>query len=157
ALEVLVTPRERKTVILEANIGISADGVWDKIEAAVRSALVAHLSFENRDLGQDVEPSELIRVMQQVNGVTCVDLDLLQGATAEDVAACFLQQGGSLVELVLLRTFPEVPLGRHQRHQLVAPVVADLDRTRADGGPRILPAQLVCAEPTIRETMNLRR
>ncbi len=54
-----------------------AQAVLAAVEAALRSAF----GFAARDLGQPVQPSEVIAIAQAVEGVVAVDLDALYGGT----------------------------------------------------------------------------
>jgi len=62
-----------------ANIKIAPDYLAEKVIAQVREILMESYSFESRDFGQSLSPSEIIAVMQSVEGVLAVDLDILDG------------------------------------------------------------------------------
>ncbi len=63
---------------LKANLLVKTGYLKDKVTAAVKNALIDHFSFEKRSFGQSVAASEVIALIQSVNGVEMVDLDLLQ-------------------------------------------------------------------------------
>ncbi|MEN6375928.1 MAG: putative baseplate assembly protein [Smithella sp.] len=63
---------------LKANLQVKAGYLKDKVTATVKNALLDHFSFEKRSFGQSVAASEVIALMQSVNGVEMVDLDLLK-------------------------------------------------------------------------------
>ena len=75
-MPVSVGTRSLKALILEADIVRHPDYRWDDLETRLRAALTTHFSFDERDLGQDVPLSEVISVMQQVEGVTYVDVNI---------------------------------------------------------------------------------
>ena len=57
---------------------LRADGyLKDKVYAAITSALLGKFSFDQRSFGQAVTASEVLAVMQAVEGVKAVDLDTL--------------------------------------------------------------------------------
>ena len=73
-----VKVRELMVLVVIANIRIHPDYLWDKVAADIRTALLDTFSFEKRDLGQDVFSSEIIATIQQIQGVSYVDVDLLE-------------------------------------------------------------------------------
>ena len=56
----------------------------EDMEAAVRAALTRTFSFKNRRFGQTVTSSEVISVIQNIAGVTAVDLNKLDFANAQN-------------------------------------------------------------------------
>jgi hypothetical protein len=75
----LVEPRELVMILISANISILPDYLWEAVVTKIRTKLVDTFSFEKRELGQDVVLSEVIRVIQSVDGVDYVDVDTLGG------------------------------------------------------------------------------
>lgn len=71
--------RELLMIVIEAGIAILADYQWESVVTEVRSALLDQFSFERRELGQDVLLSEVISVMQSVQGVAYVDVNSFGG------------------------------------------------------------------------------
>ncbi len=71
--------RELLMIVIEAGVAILPDYQWEIVVSEVRSALLDHFSFERRELGQDVILSEVISVMQSVQGVAYVDVDSFGG------------------------------------------------------------------------------
>jgi hypothetical protein len=71
--------RELLMIVIEAKVAILPDYQWESVVPEVRSALLEHFSFERRELGQDVMLSEVISVMQSVQGVAYVDVDAFGG------------------------------------------------------------------------------
>lgn len=63
-----------------ANVAVDGDHVGSIVMAAVKAALQSRFSFEARAFGQPVELSEVVAVMQRVEGVLYVDIDKLYRA-----------------------------------------------------------------------------
>ena len=76
---VLLQVRELLLLVLSANLRILPEYQWDPVVKAVRARLLDVLSFERRELGQDVLLSEIIATIQSVPGVAYVDVDVLGG------------------------------------------------------------------------------
>jgi hypothetical protein len=74
-----VETRELIFMVISARIRILPDYLWEPVVSAVRARLLDAFSFERRELAQDVALSEVISVIQSVNGVEYVDVDLLRG------------------------------------------------------------------------------
>jgi hypothetical protein len=64
---------------VNAKIKIDPAYLFDSVRQNVVTSLQKGFSFEERDFGQDVTPSEIITVIQDVEGVLFVDLELLNG------------------------------------------------------------------------------
>lgn len=62
---------------LTGSIHVQADYSRSSVLTAVKQTLATAFSFENRDFGQGVTLSEVLAVMQDVPGVTAVDIDTL--------------------------------------------------------------------------------
>ncbi|MEY2521176.1 MAG: hypothetical protein QOF24_2935 [Verrucomicrobiota bacterium] len=73
---------------VQAKLLVTRGYLTDKVRAAVSSAVLSAFSFRGRGFGQAVTKSELLAVMQGVEGVDAVDLDKLyfssKIATLED-------------------------------------------------------------------------
>ncbi len=63
-----------------ANVAVDRDHVGSIVMAAVKAALQSRFSFEAGTFGQPVELSEVVAVMQRVEGVLYVDVDKLYRA-----------------------------------------------------------------------------
>jgi predicted phage baseplate assembly protein len=79
-----VDPRELKLMVVSAGVRLMSDHQWDVVEPRIRSALLEEFAFERRELGQDVELSEVTSAIQRVPGVAYVDVDVF-GRVAEKV------------------------------------------------------------------------
>jgi predicted phage baseplate assembly protein len=86
-LPVQVELREMLSLVISANVRVLPDYAWEFVEPKIRTALLETFSFEQRELAQDVTKSEVISVMQGVDGVAYVDLDLLAAISESDVEA----------------------------------------------------------------------
>jgi len=67
----------QKLFNLEAKILVQNDREFEKVRPNVEEQLRNKFSFENRQFGQDVTLSEIMTVIQQVDGVVAVDIDKL--------------------------------------------------------------------------------
>jgi hypothetical protein len=68
---------EPLTFNVQAKLLVTHGYLADKVQAAVTSAVLAAFSFQRRAFGQAVTKSEVLSVMQGVEGVDAVDLDAL--------------------------------------------------------------------------------
>jgi hypothetical protein len=62
---------------LSAGISVSANYEFEIVKKKVVQSLVETFSFNVRDFGQDITPSEVIAVIQSIEGVNYTDLELL--------------------------------------------------------------------------------
>src|SRR6185503_1212339 len=76
---VQVELRELLLIVISANVRILPDYLWEAVAPKIRAQLLDTFSFERRQLAQDVVLSEIISVIQAVEGVAYVDVDLLRG------------------------------------------------------------------------------
>jgi hypothetical protein len=72
-----VSPHVPVTFTVSARVATDPDRVRDDVLAGVRQALVDAFSFDARAFGQGVTSSEVLAVMQHVEGVVAVDLETL--------------------------------------------------------------------------------
>jgi hypothetical protein len=87
AIAITISPFIPVWFKLEANLRIFPDRVADDVVAAVETRLRDGFSFARRSLGQAVARSEVIAVLQSVDGVDWVDLDALYRGTVPGNAA----------------------------------------------------------------------
>ncbi len=78
-LQIRVETRELLLLVISAKVRVKSDYLWDKVEPLIKAELLDTFSFERRDLGQDVLPSEVIGAIQGVKGVDYVDVDVIAG------------------------------------------------------------------------------
>ncbi len=128
-----VAPRAFLFLVLAANISITSGSSWDDVSAAIRQRLIDRFGFDARSFGQDVVPSEVISVIQGVDGVASVELTFLdavpESATPADLAA---------VAMAGVR--------RRIRARLAH---------RSPRGDRIIPARLIILKPDLAGTLLL--
>lgn len=72
---VLINSFEEKLFNVKATIKLDPDYLLDEVVIQIKEALIATYNFESRGFGQDVTPSELIAIIQSVEGVVAVDLN----------------------------------------------------------------------------------
>jgi hypothetical protein len=124
---------DRVLLVVSASVDLAPDAAWETVEPAIRAALTATFGFDARDLGQPAYKGEAIAAIAGIAGVVDVTLDLFAGISA-----------ATLGQLTALAQQPVV-------NDVVAPLPA-----RSSGG-RIIPAQLVALDPTVRDTVLLRK
>jgi hypothetical protein len=135
-----LTVRELLLIVMSAGVAIDPDYEWDKVEAAIRAALLTAFSFDNRDLGQDVMLSEVIRTIQNMPGVVYVRIDKF-GAISLDLAGSDPKTlPAKIVEAI---TKLDRPPGR-----------LPVNPARIDG-TTIRPAQIAYISPDLPETVLL--
>ena len=81
---VIVEVCEPLLIMLEAAVHLTPGYLWEKVEPAVRGALLERYKFEHRQLGQDVVAGDVLSTIQGVRGVDYVDLDNLALLTEAD-------------------------------------------------------------------------
>ena len=79
ALPVQVDLRELVVLVVSAKVALKPDYLWDPVALAVRTAILDRFGFEKRSFGQPALLSELIAVMQNVEGVAFLDVDAFGG------------------------------------------------------------------------------
>ena len=67
----------KKTFSLTAKIKVSKDMLSDKVLMSVKNMILDTFSFEKRQFGQPVTLSEVVTLIQNIQGVIFVDLDEL--------------------------------------------------------------------------------
>jgi predicted phage baseplate assembly protein len=95
-------------VVITATVHVKADHVSSRLADATRDALLAALSFESLRFGQPLHLSEIYAVLQQVDGVSFVDIDFFH---FKDQSAGFLAARGATIDSVQrsLRIFTARP------------------------------------------------
>ncbi|HEV8580967.1 MAG TPA: putative baseplate assembly protein [Thermoanaerobaculia bacterium] len=73
---VAVAVRQRFFLVVEAEVRVLPDYLWDKVEPQIRAAMAEAFGFARRDLGQDARLSEVYRAIQGVPGVDYVDVNV---------------------------------------------------------------------------------
>jgi len=117
----------RVPIVVTASVRVEATRVARTVADAARAALLDALSFDTLRFGQPVAISEIYRVLQQVPGVTSVDVDLFQ---FKDQTPAFLVSRGATSD----------PLQRTLR----------IFAARPDpSSPAVLPAELAVVESAV--------
>jgi len=133
-----VEVRELMLLVISARVRILPDYQWEKVEPKIRTALLDALSFERRELGQDVSLSEVISTIQSVRGVAYVDVDILdkvpETITPDDLKN--LANDLTLNPRILVN-------------------MARIDPAAPDPAKRIQPAQLAYLSPDVPDTLIL--
>ncbi len=132
--------RRLRLLVMAANVRVDPDHRWEVVAPAVRTALLDRLGFARRELGQDVTRSEVLSTIQAVDGVTYVDLDVLDTVDEEQVRR-ELSAGGSGTFAAHLGLHPRLraSLATHARHPV----------------PHIVPAELIYLTSAVPETLIL--
>lgn len=73
---------------LNADVQYNPRYSQEAVKQAIKSALVEAFAFERREFGQGVSASEVITVIQQVEGVIAVDLNTLAKVAPNSITAC---------------------------------------------------------------------
>ncbi|MGC2108261.1 MAG: putative baseplate assembly protein [Candidatus Korobacteraceae bacterium] len=134
--------RTVRLLVIIAGVQIDPDYEWEIVEANMRAALLDTFSFDNRDLGQSAFLSEAIGVMQNIAGVTYVNVQNF-GSVAQDVTA---------QDLASLTT--TIGLAPHVQAQL-ARLNPAADSSATDPCQRILPAEVAYLTSDIPATLIL--
>lgn len=79
-------------LVVTATVRVLSNYVASKVGAAARQALLSALSFDSLRFGQPVSLSDIYAVLQQVEGVSSVDIDQFQ---FKDQSAAFLAARGA--------------------------------------------------------------
>jgi hypothetical protein len=130
--------RKVRLLVVSMNVALLPDYQWDAVEPVIRAAVLALFGFDARDLGQPAFLSEVVRAVQEIEGVSYCDPQVFD-SVGEDVTAQELAGlAGSL----------------RVRHAIGA-APAQPDPSATDPGLRIKPAELVFLTPDIADTLVL--
>lgn len=116
--KIQLTVRELLLIVIEAGIAILPAYRWEPVVTAVRAALLDAFSFERRELGQDVTLSEVIRVIQAVEGVAYVDVDAFGGVPEKQPVTDALFQKLVEEEINRLKLAAKAEVDEVEIHQL---------------------------------------
>jgi hypothetical protein len=158
-LPLQVDIRELMLLIISARVRILPDYQWESVGLKIRAALFDTFSFERRELGQDVELSEVISTIQQVPGVDYVDVDILDSVSETEAKQPELLKT-KLENLASLgmQSGAEQPLQPKQRINVNLAYAHSVDSASTDKSPydRIEPAQLAILSPQVADTLILK-
>jgi len=71
--------RDLVLLVMSARVRLGPDYVWESVEPKIRTALLAAFGFERRELAQPARSSEVLGVIQSVDGVVFADLEAFGG------------------------------------------------------------------------------
>jgi len=120
--------RQRTFLVVEADVRILPDYLWEAVEPKIRAAMLEAFGFDRCDLGQDALLSEVYRVIQGVRGVDLVDVNLFARKDPESLLA-------------------SLEIGEQRLR-------ADLARSDENGA--IQPAQILYLTPEVADTLILK-
>lgn len=144
-----IAQRERILPVISAGVRLQPDYAWEFVEPQVRAALLQLLSFENRELGEDITSSEVIAAIQSVPGVYYTDLDILDRVDQARLESFLRLQGEQKGEETL--DLPaSLDLKLHSR------IPAALARPDKANPLSILPAQIAYLDPEISDLLILK-
>lgn len=132
--------RELIVLVISAGVQVLPDYQWASVEPNIRATLLDTFGFDRRDLGQSVYLSEVITAIQQVPGVSYVDVKSLEGISESDsLAADTLQK--KLAEIV----------AANKPKATIPVLLATLNLSQKI----LLPAQIAVLPPTIQDALIL--
>lgn len=134
----VVKMREKIVIAGAAKVRVDPDYLWTDVGPKVRAALLDTFSYDRRDFGQPVYPSEVVAAIQGVPGVSWVDLDVLGGIRVTNLVRFGRKPGDSAPRLPKLVD--------------VQPILPRLERTGASG---LRPAQIAYLPPKLADLFIL--
>ena len=150
-LRVCVQPRELVLLVLVAKVRVQADYLWEKVEPKLRAALLEAFGFERRALGQSAAASEVLGVMQAVEGVDYVDVDSFGGIPEKQSdgsgGRAPLSPQDIANRVSAMKSAPRVPAALAGYEPPPAGV---------PGTDSLRPAQLAIFSPDVRDTLILK-
>jgi hypothetical protein len=113
---VMVEMRDLVLLLIKAHIKVIDGYLWETVEPNIRAALHDAFGFDRRDLNRIVLQSEVISIIQGVEGVAYVDLDILEGLSSsqkpEDIEKFLLELKDDAppkpAQLVILSSSPSL-------------------------------------------------
>lgn len=156
-----VDMRELMLLIISARVRILPDYQWESVGLKIRAALFDTFSFERRELGQDVQLSEVISTIQQVAGVDYVDVDILDSASETEAKDPeLLKTKLENLAKVGMQSGAEQPLQPKQRINVNLAYAYSVDDESASPDKsnykRIKPAQLAILSPQVADALILK-
>ena len=136
-----VAVRKVRLLVIAASISVRDDYEWTSVAPAIRAAVLSLFHFDNRELGQTAYLSETISTIQNVEGVSYVNITTFD-SVGEDTTIAELSQLSTKLKL----------------RQRVESRLAHLNPDSSPGDPpstRIIPAELVFVTPDIPDTLIL--
>ncbi|HEV7661589.1 MAG TPA: putative baseplate assembly protein [Allosphingosinicella sp.] len=119
-IPIVLTIRERLSLIVHAGVRIDPDYSWETVEPKVRAAMLAEFAFDARELGAPLFVAQAMRAIQGVPGVVSVDVDVFNTLSAADL----LDEDQTKIPEALALAKPRLNLKPHQIAYL-SPAVPD--------------------------------
>jgi hypothetical protein len=151
---VQVELRELLLIVISANVRLLPDYLWEAVAPVIRARLLDVFSFERRELAQDVVLSEVVSVIQAVEGVAYVDVDTLRGIP-ETTADPLAPGGRRLLTPAEITASISGPLLDEQNNPVREPLQRLIARPAGIEAGVILPAQLAFLTPDVPATLIL--
>jgi len=133
--------RELLLIVISAQVKIFPEYLWENVEPRLRATLLDAFGFENRELGQDVLRSEIISVIEKVEGVDYVDIDRMDALSQERIIADLGNLSGIIRQARLNNRIPVE--------------LAKVELAEIDPDKHIRPAQLAYLTPAVPDTLIL--
>lgn len=137
-LPIQLAVRKLKLLVISAGVKVLPDYTWESVEPRVRAAMLDKFGFDRRDLGRSAFLGEAISAIQNVEGVSYVNMTRFD-SVAEDITAAELAGMGASL----------------RRRNLVQADLAQVDQAQTDPIRRILPAELAVLAPEIPDMLIL--
>jgi len=134
SLPITLAVRERLVLVLSLQVKTQADCLWEVVEAAVRTALLGALGFDQVELAEDLLLSSVIAVAQAVAGVDSVEPEVFDTISEGDLVAGFSVNAAST-----LQHKPRIPV----------------QPARLGPQQHLLPAQIAYLAPDVPATLIL--
>jgi hypothetical protein len=133
----VVEPYEKIVIAGAAGVRVHPDYLWANVAPMIRATLIETFRYDNRELGQPVYPAEVIAAIQNVPGVSYVDLDALGGVRSTNIVD-FDAEDPDAAKLPVI--------------QNVNPILPKMARSRKRA---LRPAQLACMPPSLADLFIL--
>lgn len=128
-------------LVIEARVRVLPDYLFEKVEPKIRAALLERFSFERREPGEDALLSEAMATIQNVEGVSYVDVDKFDWIDEKKVVDHLA--GGALLGEIL------------QRRERIPVSLARVATNESEPAKRIEPAEIAYLSPDIPDTIIL--
>ncbi|HLY02218.1 MAG TPA: putative baseplate assembly protein [Candidatus Cybelea sp.] len=129
-----VQPRSLLVLALSADVALSTGAQWEDVEPAIRATLLDQFGFDRRGLAQEIYLSEVIAAIQNVDGVSYVNVTVFDSVSDSS-------ETGKVPGITALASTPR-------------PNVSPLPPRRAGDGS-ILPAQIAVFPSSLPEAIVL--
>lgn len=157
-MPVRVDVRELLALTLSANIKLAANYQWEPVVERIRDSILGEFGFSRRRLAQSALRSEIVSVIQAVQGVAYVDVDAFAGIPEKRLAE---DGDGNLIRRLL--TPDEMSAALLASLHGTASARVELNRPSQDvrAAPAnvikglVIPAQLAIFSPDVPDTLIL--